>query len=88
MGLDFSGSRRAMFTMVSSRKIEERAWERLRIGIIWYTLAIGAKEKDMRRHNNRTKIRNKFTNNKRKRGRTRMKTKMLTTNIFDLIYLL
>lgn len=56
MDLDFSGSRRAMFTMVSSRRIEERAWGRLRIGIMWYTLAIGAKEKNMKRHTNRAKI--------------------------------
>lgn len=87
MGSDFSGSQNTMFTMVSSRRIEERVWERLRIGIVWHTLAIGAKEKDMKRYNI-TKIRNKFPNNKRKRGRTRMETKMLTTNIFDLIYLL
>lgn len=88
MDLDFSGSLKAMFTMGSSRRIEERVWGRLRIGIMWYTLAIGAKEKDMKRHSNRAKTCNKITNNKRKRRRTPTKTKMLTTNIFDLIYLL
>ena len=49
MASDLSGSPRAMFTMGSLLRIEERVWVHLRIGIMRFMWVIGGREKDVMR---------------------------------------